>query len=307
MSIASPTLRSSSSTVPGPSWSSCRRPSWRVQAPPETCTGTSNTASRSAAPRVTLSASDETAVDPPRREEPPSCRDRAAEPCCRHSCGSLRAQAARPVSVRRDNVRRPRRWRLFRRGHVADHAAIGPFDAAVADRDFGLGDHHQAAVEAAACGRSLQAAPWRFRCSASLTRTITCGAVESCGSIRLRAPRSRRTARAHQLRRELPGDRYRKLDRPPPRSAARLRRCGWRSGRSRRRSARRRPRCGVRRPSGLPFPRVSNPSRKPWLSASASLSACSAAATAFSAGDAPGAKSCSNRYLAFGATSCICQ
>ena len=35
---------------------------------------------------------------------------------------------------------------------VADDAAVGPFDLAVADRDVGLGDHHQAALEAAGAG-----------------------------------------------------------------------------------------------------------------------------------------------------------
>src|SRR5208282_5205370 len=52
MSIASPTLRSSSSTVPGPSLS---RSPISIRARPstaETLTGTSNTASRSAAIRV---------------------------------------------------------------------------------------------------------------------------------------------------------------------------------------------------------------------------------------------------------------
>jgi len=45
--------------------------------------------------------------------------------------------------------------------------------------------------------------------------------------------------------------------------------------------------------------------RKPLLSASASISACSAAATGFSAALASGAKSWSNRYFAFAVTPCV--
>src|SRR3954463_1724856 len=52
MSIASPTRRSSSSTVPGPSFNNSLTSILERPSTAETCTGTSNTASRSAARRA---------------------------------------------------------------------------------------------------------------------------------------------------------------------------------------------------------------------------------------------------------------
>ena len=39
---------------------------------------------------------------------------------------------------------------------LADDAAVGPFEASVAERDVGLAEHHDAALEAALAGKALQ-------------------------------------------------------------------------------------------------------------------------------------------------------
>ena len=42
-------------------------------------------------------------------------------------------------------------------------AAVGPFDPAVAERDLGLGEHHEAALEAAGAGDLVELRAWRSR------------------------------------------------------------------------------------------------------------------------------------------------
>src|SRR5882724_5812032 len=158
MSIASPTLRSSSSTVPGPSLSKSPTSILALPSTADTCTGTSNTASRSAAPRL---------VSPFSANELGSTGGIAPDSGSRLGSGTLLSLIARLLI---------QPWRnLSKRGHrgglpcpevtsngvadgevglgrVADDPAVGPFDLAVADRDLGLGDHHDAALEAAGAG-----------------------------------------------------------------------------------------------------------------------------------------------------------
>src|SRR5262249_2807347 len=147
MSIASPTLRSSSSTVPGPSLS---RSPISMRARPsiaETWTGTSNTASRSAAMRVvgpSGSGTTETSV--------------AAPPSSRLGSGTLASSLmlGPPQRFVRVGEAAPRADIAcdrgadggVGRGHVAADAAVGPFDAAIADGDVGLGEYDQPALEA---------------------------------------------------------------------------------------------------------------------------------------------------------------
>src|SRR5438477_1011304 len=158
MSIASPTLRSSSSTVPGPSLSKSPTSILARPSTADTCTGTSNTASRSAAPRL---------VSPLSANVFGSTGGIAPDSGSRLGSGTLLSLIARLLI---------QLWRnLSKRGHrgglpcpevtsngiadgevglvrVADDPAVGPFDLAIADRDLGLGDHHDAALEAAGAG-----------------------------------------------------------------------------------------------------------------------------------------------------------
>src|SRR5579883_108767 len=187
MSIASPTLRSSSSTVPGPSLS---RSPISMRARPstaETCTGTSNTASRSAATRDTGPSGSaiggaSTCASPPsrfgsgtfgssailrspelvvagheqfvsagarlRRVRLPRCggchfrrRRRAG---ARLAAGEIASGADVAVDGFADC--------LVGGGRIAVDAAVGPFDAAIAWRDVGLGEHDQAPLETAGAG-----------------------------------------------------------------------------------------------------------------------------------------------------------
>src|SRR5690348_16956222 len=151
MSIASPTLRSSSSTAPGPSLSKlptsiCARPSTA-----ETWTGTSNTASRSAAPRLTSSLSEGASV-------PASCTTCTSPPFSRSGSGTLVSSsliaivsgilcgghvAGRYVAGDRLIDRR------YGCSLVTDDAAVGPFDTAVAWRETFVGNDDQPALIAA--------------------------------------------------------------------------------------------------------------------------------------------------------------
>src|SRR3954471_8318792 len=158
MSMASPTLRSSSSTVPGPSLS--RSPTSILARPStaDTCTGTSNTASRSAAPRL---------VSPLSASVFGSTGGIAPASWSRSGSGTLLSLIARLLIQPWSN--------LSKRGHrggrpcpevasngiadgevdlgrIADDPAVGPFDLAVADRDLRVGEHHEPALEAAAVG-----------------------------------------------------------------------------------------------------------------------------------------------------------
>src|SRR5579872_4201815 len=166
--MASPTLRSSSSTAPGPSLSSSPMCMRARPSTADTCTGTSNTASRSAAPRLTspLSAG---------AREPASSTVGMSLPASSSGSGtlvslSLIAWLSRiQISLAHDLVRFPSfgscAWHGAGSGRyitadrvidccergspVARHTAVGPFDAAVAGRKGGLGQNHQPAFEAA--------------------------------------------------------------------------------------------------------------------------------------------------------------
>src|SRR4029078_3474944 len=151
MSMASPTLRSSSSTAPGPSLSRlptsiCARPSTA-----DTWTGTSNTASRSAAPRLTVSLSEGASV-------PASCTTCTSLLFSRSGSGTLVSSslicvvsgilcgghvAGRYVAGNRFIDHR------CRCSMVADDAAVGPFDAAVTRCELIVGNDGQPAFEAA--------------------------------------------------------------------------------------------------------------------------------------------------------------
>src|SRR5215510_362300 len=156
MSIDSPTLRSSSRTAPGPSLSRlptsiCARPSTA-----ETCTGTSNTASRSAAPRSTGSLSEGASV-------PASCTTCTSLPFSRSGSGTLVSSSLIAVVSKslcgghitgRDITGDHLVNRRCRCGVVADDAAVGPLDTAVARRETFVGNDGQPAVEAG-CARDL--------------------------------------------------------------------------------------------------------------------------------------------------------
>src|ERR1700722_5319897 len=147
MSIASPTLRASSSTVPGPSLS---RSPISMRARPstaETWTGTSNTASRSAAMRVvgpSGSGTIGTSACPP-----PSSRLGNGTLPSSLMLGSpqhfMRVGEGAPGA---DIVCDRGGDRRVGRGGVAADAAVRPFDAAIADGDIGLGQHDEAALKA---------------------------------------------------------------------------------------------------------------------------------------------------------------
>src|SRR5580698_1946458 len=146
MSIASPTLRSSSSTVPGPSLS---RSPISMRARPstaETWTGTSNTASRSAAMRVvgpSGSGTIGTSACPP-----PSSRLGSGTLPSSLMLGSPQyfvcvGEAAPGADIAGDRGAD----RRVGPGDVAADAAVRPFDAAIADGDIGLGEHDEAALK----------------------------------------------------------------------------------------------------------------------------------------------------------------
>src|SRR6185295_15303602 len=150
MSIASPTLRSSSSTAPGPSRS--RSPiSMRVRpSTADTCTGTSNTASRSPALRDVMSASGASGTSSGRGMTS-SLRSSSGS---RTLVSSLMGSNLQTVSLRgrlaaagRDVTADGLADHGLGRGAVAREPAVGPFDAAVAERHAGFGKHYQAPLE----------------------------------------------------------------------------------------------------------------------------------------------------------------
>src|ERR1700722_11273185 len=154
MSIASPTLRSSSSTVPGPV---LRRSLISIRARPstaETLTGTSNTASRSAAIRVVgPSGSAVTGIS--------GCAPRSS----RLGRGTLpsslilaspdhltcRGQAAARADITGNRFADG----AFGRAGFAVDAAVRPFDPAVADADAGFAEHDELAFKAMRAGNVL--------------------------------------------------------------------------------------------------------------------------------------------------------
>src|SRR5215475_10259324 len=148
MSMASPTLRSSSSTAPGPSLS--RSPTSMRARPStaETLTGTSNTASRSAAPRDVGPAS---AASADTSGATPGLFSRSGSASLPSSLVSLVSLIVQPPWMRRGARIRlaapagdvaPHRLvdRGFHGGELAPDAAVGPFDATIAHRDVGLGE-----------------------------------------------------------------------------------------------------------------------------------------------------------------------
>src|SRR5271163_168633 len=147
MSMASPTLRSSSSTFPGPSLS---RSPISIRARPstaDTCTGTSNTASRSEAmrlvsPSASASAGISTGIPPPSRLGSGILLSSLI-------LGSPQHFMCRKVAARTDIAGNRLADRRIGRGGVARDTAIGPFDAAVADRDIRFGEHDEPALEVA--------------------------------------------------------------------------------------------------------------------------------------------------------------
>src|ERR1700677_2401855 len=146
MSIASPTLRSSSSTVPGPSLSKAPISIRARPSTAETCTGTSNTASRSEAMRV-VGPSGSGASGVSICDSPPSRLGSGI------LLSSLILCPPQFFMRRREGARGPdiTRYRLadrsVSRGAVAIDAAVRPLDAAIARRETRLGEHHQPALE----------------------------------------------------------------------------------------------------------------------------------------------------------------
>src|SRR5579863_428912 len=175
MSIASPTLRSSSSTVPGPS---LRRLPMSMRARPstaDTCTGTSNTASRSEAMRVvgpsgSAASGGASTADPSSSRlgsgilpsslifRPPElirarhqqfvCAGAAAADAGRVGSVAAHLECVGVAAARADIVRNRLVDRRLGGGAVAVDAAIGPFETAIAERDIGLGEHNEPAFEA---------------------------------------------------------------------------------------------------------------------------------------------------------------
>src|SRR5436190_2218341 len=147
--MASPTLRSSSSTAPGPILSNCPTSILARPSTAETCTGTSNIASRSAADLPLPSSM-------PPAEGIWSADAGAAPSASRLGSGtfvslSLMAQHLSKLvggfAPRGDKAIDRLSDQRLRRGAVADHAAIRPFDAAIAFGDVGLAQHDEAAFE----------------------------------------------------------------------------------------------------------------------------------------------------------------
>src|SRR6266852_9422605 len=156
MSMASPTLRSSSSTAPGPSRKSSPTSMRARPSTADTFTGTSNSASRSAAllPVSAAAAS-------------PMISGGGAASLSRSGKGILSLSAIVRLSghFKRDVEARPPDRDVafdgfgdggFGGGALALEPAVGPFDAAVAGRDLGFGHDHQPALEAARLRELLQ-------------------------------------------------------------------------------------------------------------------------------------------------------
>src|ERR671933_765616 len=135
MSMASPTLRSSWTTAP---WASLSSSLTSMRARPstaETLTGTSNTASRSAAARAAGSARSGSSASSATWLRSRSGKGMRSVPMGLVPAGQIGGHG---------RVDAP-----LQGGAVADEAAVRPFHAAVAGRDVGLAENHEAALEAA--------------------------------------------------------------------------------------------------------------------------------------------------------------
>src|SRR5215216_3349024 len=150
MSMASPTRRSSSSTVPGPSFNSSPTSILERPSTAETCTGTSNTASRSAAMREACSSS----LYARSSIGGASAELRSGSGTC--ASVSLMVQSSWPLRsglIPGRQIASDEFANLRFDGRAFQHyAAVGPFDPAVAGGDAGLGQDHQPALEAALGG-----------------------------------------------------------------------------------------------------------------------------------------------------------
>src|SRR4051812_35194147 len=153
MSMASPTRRSSSSTVPGPSFNSSPTSILERPSTAETCTGTSNTASRSAAMREACSSS----LYATSSVAGTSAALRSGSGTC--ASVSLMVQSSWPLSRGLIGGRHvaPDEFvdLCFDRRALQHDAAIGPLDSAIAGRDIRFRQDHESALEAALFGQPL--------------------------------------------------------------------------------------------------------------------------------------------------------
>src|SRR5882757_1881698 len=143
--MASPTRRSSSSTVPGPSLSNSPTSILERPSTAETCTGTSNTASRSAAMREACSSS----LYATSSTEGASAALRSGSGTC--ASVSLMGLSSWPAGLIAGRHVAPDKFVdlcLDRRALQHD-AAVGPLDPAIAGLDLRLGQDHKTALEAA--------------------------------------------------------------------------------------------------------------------------------------------------------------
>src|SRR5262249_2177289 len=158
MSIDSPTLRSSSSTAPGPSFRSSPTSILARPSTAETCTGTSKTASRSAALRVVSPSSINSA----------GCISAVTETSpSRFGSGTfdswslIARHLSRPsglaVTADPDVGRNPFPPCALRPGAVADPPAVCPLEPAVARRNVRFGKNDEPAFEPAHAGDLFQA------------------------------------------------------------------------------------------------------------------------------------------------------
>src|SRR5258705_13034619 len=153
MSMASPTRRSSSSTVPGPSFNSSPTSILERPSTAETCTGTSNTASRSAATREACSSS----LYATSSVAGTSAALRSGSGTC--ASVSLMVQSSWPLSrglIAGRHVAPDKFVDLcFDRRALQHDAAIGPLDPAISGLDIRLRQDNETAPEAALFGHPL--------------------------------------------------------------------------------------------------------------------------------------------------------
>src|ERR1700761_4834052 len=151
MSMDSPTRRSSSSTVPGPSFNNCPTSILERPSTAETCTGTSKTASRSAAMREACSSS----LYPTSLIGGASAPLRSGSGTC--PSVSLITQPSWTLAAGR-HVAPDEFVDLCLDGRALQHdAAICPFNFAVAVGNRRLRQDHQASFEAALLGELFDA------------------------------------------------------------------------------------------------------------------------------------------------------